>query len=151
MVNKALLIGRLGKDSELKYTPNGNAKLAFSLATSEYYKDQAGEKVEKTTWHNVVMWGQRAETMANFLKKGKLIFLEGKIDNRSYDKDDGTKGYVSEIVALNLQILDKKEDAGGNEYGEEQQREIKRPVTGKYQAPPSTDDEDDIPFDKSPV
>lgn len=152
-LNKALLIGRLGKDPELKYTSNGTAKLAFSLATSEYYKDQAGEKVEKTTWHNIVMWGQRAETMANYLKKGKLVFVEGKIDNRSYDKDDGTKGYANEVVALNLQILDKKEDAGGDEYGEEQQREAKRPAeTGKYQAPAvSAEDYDDIPFNNSPV
>lgn len=147
MLNKALLIGRLGKDPELKYIQGGTAKLVFSIATSEYYKDQAGEKVEKTTWHNIVMWGQRAETIANYLKKGKLVFVEGKIDNRSYDKDDGTKGYVSEVVAFNLQILDKKEDTGGGEYSEEYQN-AKRPAeTEKYQGQASSaEDDDDIPF-----
>lgn len=135
----------------MKYTSSGTAKLVFSIATSEYYKDQSREKAEKTTWDNVVMWGQKAETMANYLKKGKLVFVEGKTDNRSYDKEDGTKGYISEVVAFNLQILDKKEDAGGDEYGEEQQREAKRPAeTGKYQAPAesaASAEDDDIPFD----
>ncbi len=140
-LNKAFLIGRLGKDPELRYTPNGTAKLSFTLATSEYYKDQAGEKTEKTTWHNIVMWGQRAETMANYLKKGKLIFVEGKIDNRSYDKDDGTKGYISEVVALGMQMLEKK-DGNGDEY----QESNGAVETAKYQGQNTSAEEDDIPF-----
>ncbi|MHB1702739.1 MAG: single-stranded DNA-binding protein [bacterium] len=114
-LNKVMLIGNLGKDPELRYTPDGLAILKFSIATSEYYNDKSGNKTEKTTWHNVVVFGKIAQTLANYLNKGKQVFVEGRINNRSYDKQDGTKGYISEVIANNIVLLGAKGGSGGAE------------------------------------
>ncbi|MCL4533369.1 MAG: single-stranded DNA-binding protein [Deltaproteobacteria bacterium] len=114
-LNKVMLIGNLGKDPELRYTPDGLAILKFSIATSEYYNDKSGNKTEKTTWHNVVVFGKIAQTLANYLNKGKQVFVEGRINNRSYDKQDGTKGYISEVIANNIVLLGAKGGGGGAE------------------------------------
>jgi single-strand DNA-binding protein len=114
-LNKVMLIGNLGKDPELRYTPDGLAILKFSIATSEYYNDKSGNKTEKTTWHNVVVFGKIAQTLANYLSKGKQVFVEGRINNRSYDKQDGTKGYISEVIANNIVMLGAKGGSGGAE------------------------------------
>ena len=113
-MNKVTLIGRLGKDPELKYTPSGKAVMSCSLATSERWSDKDGEKKESTTWHNIVAWGKQAEVMAQYLAKGRQIAVEGRIDNRSYDDKDGNKRYISEVVVQNFEFLggDKKDDAG---------------------------------------
>ena len=114
-LNKVMLIGNLGKDPELRYTPDGLAILKFSIATSEYYNDKSGNKTEKTTWHNIVVFGKIAQTLANYLNKGKQVFVEGRISNRSYDKQDGTKGYISEVIANNIVMLGAK---GGSSSAE---------------------------------
>ena len=103
--NKAVVLGYLGKDAELKQTQNGNSVASFSVATSETFKNKAGEKTEKTTWHNIQVWGKMAEVLSQYLKKGTRVLVEGKISNRSYDKQDGTKGYISEIIANNIVLL----------------------------------------------
>ena len=103
--NKAVVLGYLGKDSELKSTQNGNSVASFSVATSETFKNKAGEKTEKTTWHNIQVWGKTAEALSQYLTKGTRVLVEGKISNRSYDKQDGTKGYISEIIANNIVLL----------------------------------------------
>ncbi|MHB1601741.1 MAG: single-stranded DNA-binding protein, partial [bacterium] len=90
-LNKVLLIGNLGKDPELRYTPDGLAILKFSIATSEYFNDKSGNKSEKTTCHNIVAFGKMGQTLANYLNKGKQVFVEGRINNRSYDDKDGNK------------------------------------------------------------
>lgn len=108
-VNRVILIGNLGKDPELKYTSSGTAVATFSLATTERYKDKQGEQQEKTEWHNVVAWRQLAEICGKYLHKGKQVYLEGKIQTRSYDDRDGNKRYITEIVADQMQMLGGKE------------------------------------------
>jgi single-strand DNA-binding protein len=112
-LNKALLIGNLGKDPELRYTPDGLAILKFSIATSEYFNDKSGSKSEKTTWHNIVAFGKMGQTLANYLSKGKQVFVEGRINSRSYDDKDGNKKYFTEIVATNIVLLGAKGTGGG--------------------------------------
>lgn len=107
-LNKVMLIGNLGKDPELRYTPDGLAILKFSIATSEYFNDKSGNKTEKTTWHNIVLFGKIAQNLANYLNKGKQVFVEGRINNRSYDKQDGSKGYITDIIAYNVVLLGAK-------------------------------------------
>ena len=104
-LNKVQLIGNLGKDPELKYTPSGVAVATFSIATSESWKDQDGNQQEKTEWHNIVAWRKLAEICGEYLKKGKKVYLEGKLQTRNYEKD-GVKRYVTEIVADQLIMLD---------------------------------------------
>ena len=112
-VNKVILIGNLGKDPEIKYVSEGLPKATFSLATTEYYKDKnTGERVEKTEWHNIVAWRQLAEVAEKFLKKGKQVYVEGKLTSRSYDDKDGVKRYFTEIVADTITMLGKREDGG---------------------------------------
>ena len=108
MVNKAILIGRLGKDPEVRYTPDGAMVTNFNLATDEQWKDKNGEKVQKTEWHRIVAFGKLAEICGNYLVKGKLIFVEGRIQTRSWEDKEGVKRYTTEIVANNMQMLDSK-------------------------------------------
>lgn len=108
-LNKASLIGNLGKDPELKYIASGNAVCNFSLATAESYKDKSGEKQSRTTWHNIVIWGKLAEIANQYLKKGSQVYLEGRIDNRSYDDKDGNKRYVSEVICNQMVMLGERQ------------------------------------------
>ena len=108
MVNKAMLIGRLGKDPEVRYTPDGTMVTNFNLATDEQRKDKNGEKVQKTEWHRIVTFGKLAEICGNYLVKGKLIFVEGRIQTRSWEDKDGVKRFTTEIIASNMQMLDSK-------------------------------------------
>jgi single-strand DNA-binding protein len=125
-VNKVILVGNLGKDPELRYTPSGTAVATFSLATTERYKDRDGNRQEKTEWHNIVAWRQLAEICGKFLHKGKQVYIEGKIQNRSYDDRDGNKRYISEIVANQMQMLGSRSDSqGGGDYSEDQQTSSK--------------------------
>ena len=121
-VNKVILVGRLGKDPELRYTPSGTAVATFTMATTENYKDREGQKQEKTEWHNIVAWRQLAEICGKFLHKGKQIYIEGKIQTRSYDDRDGNKRYITEIVVDQMQMLGSKDDGqqGGGGYGGQQ-------------------------------
>lgn len=118
-VNKAIIVGNLGKDPELKYTPSGTAVATFSVATSESWKDDKGTINERTEWHTVIAWRKLAEIVGEYLKKGKKVYIEGKIQTRSWDKD-GTKHYKTEIVADQLVILDKidKNDKNDKENAE---------------------------------
>jgi single-strand DNA-binding protein len=107
-VNKAILIGHLGKDPELRYTPGGRAVATFSMATSDQWAGQDGEKKESTVWHNIVCWGKTAELAKEYLRKGRQVYIEGRISNRSYDDKEGNKKYISEIVVQTLQFLGSK-------------------------------------------
>ena len=107
--NSVHLIGRLGMDPKTFDFENGSKKVQFSLATNDYYKNAKGEKVEETQWHNVVAWGNTAKVVADYLTKGKEIALEGKLVNRSYEDKEGQKKYITEVVANQILILDKKE------------------------------------------
>ena len=118
-VNKVILVGNLGKDPELRYTPSGTAVATFSLATTERYKDRDGNRQDKTEWHNIVAWRQLAEICGKYLHKGKQIYVEGKIQTRSYDDRDGNKRYITEIVMDQMQMLGSRDDSqgGGSGYG----------------------------------
>ena len=108
MVNKAVLIGRLGKDPEIKYLPDGTMVTNFNLATDEQWKDKNGEKVQKTEWHKIVTYRKLAEICGNYLVKGSLVFIEGKIQTRSWDDKEGVKHYMTEIVASEMKMLDSR-------------------------------------------
>jgi len=108
-LNKVLLIGNLGKDPELSYTPSGVAVAKFSIATGERWKDQEGNIQERTEWHNIVAWRKLAEICGQYLKKGSRIYLEGKLQSRSWDdKNTGVKRYATDIVADDLIMLDAR-------------------------------------------
>ena len=106
-VNKAILVGRLGKDPEIKYTPSGTAIANFTIATSENYKDKDGQKQERTEWHRIVAFGKLAEICGEYLAKGKQVYIEGRIQTRSWDDKDGNKKYMTEMVATIMQMRKK--------------------------------------------
>ncbi len=108
-INKVILIGNLGRDPEMRYTPNGIAVCSFSIATSETYKDRnSGERITQTEWHNIVLWRGLAETSEKFLRKGSKVFIEGKLKTRKWDDNQGITRYSTEVVADVMQMLDKK-------------------------------------------
>lgn len=116
MVNKVTLIGRVGKDAVVKHFDNGGVIAEFSLATDDSYKKKDGEKVEQTDWHNCkVTYGKLAEVAEKYVKKGMLLYVEGKIKTRSYDDKDGNKRYATEIVCDTFKMLSSKNDTGVTE------------------------------------
>ncbi len=115
-LNKVMLIGNLGKDPELRYTTSGVAVATFTIATNESWKDQEGNLQERTEWHNIVAWRKLAEICGEWLKKGKKVYIEGRIQTRSYDDKSGVKKYVTEIVADDLIMLDG--GGGGRSSGQ---------------------------------
>ncbi|MGB8656807.1 MAG: single-stranded DNA-binding protein [Candidatus Zixiibacteriota bacterium] len=135
-VNKAILIGNLGKDPELRYLPSGQAVTKFSLATNLKRKDKNGQVQDITDWHNIVTFGRTAEICNQYLKKGSPIFLEGRIQTRSYDDRDGNKKWITEIIAQSVQMLGRK-----GETEEEAPEEVEEPLVEG-----SKTEEEDIPF-----
>ena len=117
-VNKVILIGNLGKDPEVKFTPNGVPVAKFTLATNERFKDKAGEWQDRTEWHNVVLWQRLAEIAGEYLKKGGKVYIEGRLQTRSWDdKTSGQKKYMTEVVASDLILLGGRgEGGGGGDY-----------------------------------
>ena len=148
-INKVILVGNLGKDVDLRYTPAGIAVASFSLATSERYKDKDGKQHEKTEWHNVVAWRQLAEICDKYLTKGKQVYIEGKIQTRSYEDKDGNKRYITEIVADQMQML-----GGGDGGNRQESRPAQRSSQGQERQPGDDYDhdpahfpvDDDLPF-----
>ncbi len=111
-VNKVILIGRLGQDPELRYTPSGQPVASFSIATNEAWKGKDGTMQERTEWHNIVLWARLAELANEYLKKGSMVYLEGRLQTRNWDDKDGIKHYRTEIVVQNMQFLDSRDQAG---------------------------------------
>jgi len=109
MVNKIILIGRVGQDPDVNYMDNGKAVAKFTLATSETFKNKSGDKTTNTTWHNIVLWNKAAELVEKYVKKGDLLCVEGKQINRSYEKNGETK-YISEVITESFQMLTPKKD-----------------------------------------
>src|SRR5262245_23508118 len=106
MVNKVILVGNLGRDPEVRSTPSGQPRASFTLATNRRWKDKNGQRQEQTEWHNIVVWGKQAEIAGQYLTKGKQIYLEGRIQTRSWeDRQTGEKKYMTEIVCDNFQML----------------------------------------------
>jgi single-strand DNA-binding protein len=117
-VNKVILIGNLGKDPELRYTPGGSAVANFSIATNERWKDKEGNAQERTEWHNIVLWGRLAEIANDYLKKGSPVYIEGRLQTRSWEDRDGNKRYTTEIVGTQMQMLGRAEAGGGGRSSE---------------------------------
>lgn len=143
MVNKVTLLGRLGKDPEVRHFENDGAVCNFSLATNRSYKTKAGEKVEETEWHNLVIWQRGLVGVAEkYLKKGDLLFVEGRLATRSWDDQSGVKKYTTEIIVESFKMLGAKNDGGGNNYPPAPKAE-----DAPKEAPAvDADDADDLPF-----
>ncbi|MDR0305340.1 MAG: single-stranded DNA-binding protein [Chitinispirillales bacterium] len=112
-INKVILIGNLGKDPEMRFTPQGKPVTSFSLATTERWTDKSGQKQERTEWHNIVFWGRQAEVANQYLKKGSSCYVEGRITTRSWEDKDKVKRYRTEIEGLALQFLGSAGGGGG--------------------------------------
>ena len=146
MINKVILVGRLGKDPEIRATPQGTSVAKFTVATDERFTDKSGEKQERTEWHNITAWGKLGEICGQYLKKGKLVYIEGSIRTDSWDdKESGQKKYRTEIVANTMKMLDRKGDeggGGGGSYGGSRGSAKGAPAGGGDMM----DDEEDVPF-----
>lgn len=116
-VNKAILVGNLGRDPELRHTQNGQAVANFTLATSESWTDKSGERQERTEWHRIVVWGRQAEMCAQYLSKGRTVYVEGRIQTREWEDKDGNKRYTTEINASNITFIGPRTDGGGGGGG----------------------------------
>ena len=143
MLNKVILIGRLGRDPEVRYMPNGEAVCNFSVATSESWKDQSGQRQERTEWHNITMYRKLAEIAGKYLTKGSQVYLEGRIQSRKYTGKDGIERTAYDIIVNEMKML-----GGGNS---EQPAQGETPTPPRRQAPatpaaPIEDIDDDIPF-----
>ncbi len=145
-LNKVMLIGNLGKDPELKYTPGGQAVATFSLATTRKWRDKEGADKEDTQWHNIKVWGRTAEVANQYLKKGRQVFIEGRLETRQYEQD-GQRKYFTEVVCEQMVMLGGKRDEGGG--GSEPSYEENQPASRGYSAAPKggvSGDEEDLPF-----
>jgi single-strand DNA-binding protein len=155
-INKVTLLGHLGKDAETKFTPSGVSRSTFTIATNRRWKDQqSGEWKEETDWHNVIMW--RSENLANYLLKGKQVYVEGRLQTRNYEDKEGQKRYVTEVVVDDLILLGGRGDSGGGAPAPDFDRPVSMPRSAQrpqpVAAPSSPSDEfnqgitdDDVPF-----
>jgi single-strand DNA-binding protein len=141
-VNKVILVGNLGRDAELRYTPGGSPISTLNLATTEVWNDRtSGQKQEKTEWHRVVLWGKQAETLQEYLTKGKQIYVEGRLQTRSWDDKDGNKKYTTEVRADRVVLLS---GGGGGRGSMSRPEHVEQPVAAAHDSAELADD--DIPF-----
>jgi single-strand DNA-binding protein len=142
-VNKVILVGNLGRDAELRYTPGGAAVATLNLATTEVWNDRNNQRQEKTEWHRVVLWGKQAESLQEYLTKGKQIYVEGRLQTRQWDDKDGNKRYTTEIKADRITLL----GGGGGARGGGGTDRGAGPAGGGMDEPPMEPiTDDDIPF-----
>jgi single-strand DNA-binding protein len=141
-VNKAILVGFVGADPEVRYLDSGTAVCNFRLATSEIYKNKNGERVTSTEWHNVVLWRGLAEVAEKYIKKGSQVYIEGRIKTRSWDDKDGNKRYTTEIIADIMQMLGKRSDLPP----EPEKQEKEGSSEEKEDSGPEIEETDDLPF-----
>ena len=141
MINKAILVGNLGRDPEVRYTTSGMAVANFTIATSERWKDKtSGEMQERTEWHRIVAWGRLGEICGEYLSKGRQVYIEGRIQTRDWEDKDGNKRYTTEVVAAEMKMLGSKDSDGGY-------KTPKSPEVPEYSGPPLPEEQDDdIPF-----
>src|SRR5580693_8624652 len=146
-VNRAILVGRLGRDPETRYTSGGQAVCNFTLATDETYKDRSGERQKRTEWHRIVVWGKQAEIAQQYLHKGSLIFVEGRIQSRQWDDREGQKRTTVEIVANNFRMLGGRGDnAGSGAASPSGDVDAHAPSVGPEETPTPEVSDEDIPF-----
>ena len=142
-VNKVILVGNLGRDAELRYTPGGAAVATLNLATTEVWNDRSNQRQEKTEWHRVILWGKQAESLQEYLTKGKQIYIEGRLQTRQWDDKDGNKRYTTEIKADRVTLLG---GGGGGSRGASMDRGSSQMSSGGDEPPMDPITEDDIPF-----
>jgi len=143
-VNKAILIGNLGRDPEIRYLPSGQPVASFSISTTETFNDRSGARQERTDWHNITVWGKQAELCSQYLKKGRQVYIEGRISNRQYEAKDGSgKRYRTEIVAQRVQFLGGRGGGGG---GADMMEEPPDMGGGGGSGGLPTPEDEDIPF-----
>ncbi len=139
-VNKVILVGNLGRDAEVRFTPSGAAVANFSIATTEVWNDKSGQKQEKTEWHKVVLWGKAAESLKDYLVKGKQIYVEGRLETRKWEKD-GVERYTTEVKADKITLL-----GGGGGGGGSRSMDRSMGQSGGDESPMEPITDDDIPF-----
>jgi single-strand DNA-binding protein len=147
-VNKVILVGNLGRDAELRYTPGGAAVSTLNLATTEVWNDRNQQRQEKTEWHRVIVWGKQAESLQEYLTKGKQIYVEGRLQTRQWDDKDGNKKYTTEIKADRITLLGGGGGGGGRSFdkGERGDRGPSGAGGGQDEPPMEPITDDDIPF-----
>jgi single-strand DNA-binding protein len=146
-VNKVILVGNLGRDAELRYTPGGAAVATLNLATTEVWNDRNQQRQEKTEWHRIVLWGKQAESLQEYLTKGKQIYVEGRLQTRQWDDKDGNKRYTTEIKADRITLLGGGGGGGGGRGGGGGGMERGAPPHAGGDEPPMEPiTDDDIPF-----
>jgi len=145
-VNKAIIIGNLGRDPELRYTPSGQAVASFSIATTSRWKNQSGENQESTEWHNIVLWGRMAELAKEYLAKGRSVYIEGRIQTRSYQDKDGVQRYRTEIVGQQMQFLGSRGDQSSSSSSDYTPPQPPPPSGGDDAPFDNKADDDDLPF-----
>ncbi len=139
-INKVILVGNLGRDPEIRHTQNGSAVANFTLATSRRYKDRDGQQQEQTEWHRIVAWARLAEICAEYLTKGKQVYIEGRLQTREWEDKEGNKRYTTEIVALDMQMLGRRGDFEQDARPQGPDSDAPAP------APGGAGGDDDIPF-----
>jgi single-strand DNA-binding protein len=140
-VNKAILLGNLGRDPELRHTQGGKAVTTLRLATNDVWTDGAGERQERTEWHTVVVWGRQAENCNQYLKKGRTVYVEGRLQTRKWQDKEGKDRYTTEIVADRVQFIGGGQVGGGGGGGGGSSYD-----DAQLEPPPSSGGDDDIPF-----
>ncbi|MBN1113938.1 MAG: single-stranded DNA-binding protein [Oligoflexia bacterium] len=144
-VNKAIIVGRLGQDPEVRYTSNGQAVANFTVATSENWTDKSsGQKQERTEWHRIVVWGRLAELCRDYLKKGRQVYIDGRLQTRSYDDRDGNKKYITEIIANTVQFLGSSQ--GRSDETGDSVEFVQPAQTASFEPVSNHITDDDIPF-----
>ena|SRR5437660_404238 len=145
-VNKVILVGNLGRDAELRYTPGGAAVSKFSLATTEVWNDKSGQKQERTEWHNIDIWGKQAETLTEYLRKGKQVYVEGRLQTDEYTDKEGIKRKSTKIRGDRIVLLGGGGGRGGGGYAREESAGGHAPAPSGGEAPSEPLTDDDIPF-----
>lgn len=148
-VNKVIIVGNLGRDPEVRYMPSGDAVANIAVATSSKYKNKAGEMVEETEWHRISFFGRQAEIVGEYLKKGRSVYIEGRLKTRKYTDKDGVEKFATDIIASEMQMLGSRE-GGGDEGGGNRSRPVAAPAAARPAPAKSAsgfdDMDDDIPF-----
>jgi single-strand DNA-binding protein len=150
-VNKVILVGRLGRDPETRYTGSGQAVANFTLATDSAYKDRAGERQKRTEWHRIVAWGKLAEICQQYLKKGAQVYIEGRLQTREWEDKSGQKRSTTEIVASDMRMLGSRSDSAaaagaGTAPGASRAAEYEAPAPDESGSQESSISDEDIPF-----
>lgn len=142
-VNKVIIVGRLGKDPDMRYAPSGTAIASFSAATNHSTKDQDGNWTDQTEWHNVTTFGRQAEFVGEYLKKGRLVFVEGRLQTRNWEDQNGTKHYRTDIIANDIQLLGSRSDGESRTDNPAPEKKEEKPQESN---PEPAQEEDDLPF-----